>query len=798
MCKPFLFTFSLFFIFSFISFGQNRQEIEDDYKDANAYYYFEDYDEALALYLKIYDHYSNNSNLDYRIGLCYLNVSGQRSKAIPFLERAAKNTSKRYNENSLKETNAPLDALFYLGNAYFYNNQLDKALEAYEAFKVHIRNERRYDMEYFNHQINAIKRSKTVQKYPVNFLRSNLGANINNRFPNFNPTISGDGKTMAYTTKERFYQAVQVVRKEGDSWGRPRNITLDLIVNGNCSTLSLSYDGTELYLFKDDNHVGNIYVTNFKDGSWTPMRKLNENINTESYETHACISPDGKKLYFSSNRTGGFGDLDIYVSNKNSKGDWGPAINLGPNINTRFNENTPFITSDGKTLFFSSEGHSGVGGYDIVFSQLQTDGSWSKPVNLGFPINTSDDNLFYQPIGDGSIGLMALLDPNGFGETDITQIEIFLPKYQKSIVTSNDFYNRKAELPTKTLIIDTVNVSGVALLDPTKSAHRSYLDTELQYTLFFDGKPYELRDQSAFTTAPTSLLANKSSSEIDKQAVITNPIDEKNQKQPDPEINDDLNNIPIEQRVGENERTIAIVSGRVDSVRVDNIPSSNQKSNLLPKEDNKSLDRIKLEDILAIIADSEMKSIISELFPHGITSTNLSLKDQLNLLYNTCDSLHKTEDLVALFAKLNDIIGIRVVEGQYRQSRSISQTSYDEDFFYRLQKLKRKAPVALAELFDDAILTQPQISSFYSLWQYLNTSKQEQIKPFMKELLTLLMESGINDFSALSVDEKEQIVQKLSQKPKTFNGFLIAIIVLIGIVILWFLFIRLKRNKKGA
>ncbi|MDD2196719.1 MAG: tetratricopeptide repeat protein, partial [Bacteroidales bacterium] len=478
------------------SFGQTQQDVNNLYRDANAYFYFEDYEEALALYLNIYENFPDNQNIDYRIGICYLNISNQKTKAIPYLERAVENTSHRYNESSIKETSAPLEAYFYLGNAYYVANRLKEAKSAYDSFKSNLKNERKYNIDYLNHQLEGLERAKMLKNYSVNLLRSNLGETINNRLPNFNPVISGDGKTMAFTTEEKFYQSINISKKVNGKWEKPTNITLDLMVDGNCSTLSLNYNATELYLFKDDNHDGNIYVSNFSDGKWSPMRKLNENINTESYETHASVSSDGSKLYFASNREGGFGDLDIYVSHKDEMGNWGPAVNLGENINTQFNENTPFITNDGKTLFFSSDGHNTMGGYDIFFSQLNENGSWSTPINLGYPINTTDDELFYQPIDDGAMGLMALFDPKGFGQTDIVQIEIFLPRYKRSIVPSSDFYARKSSLPHKTLIIDTVNVSGVALLDPSRHEHIEYLSNKSRHTLFFEGKPYELQDQS--------------------------------------------------------------------------------------------------------------------------------------------------------------------------------------------------------------------------------------------------------------------------------------------------------------
>ncbi len=123
-----------------------------------------------------------------------------------------------------------------------------------------------------------------------------------------------------------------------------------------------------LFLYKTDNFDGNIYSSEYVDGTWTPIKKLNKNINTKYYESHASVSANGKKLYFTSNRDGGQGGLDIYLSEKDASGDWGPAINLGSTVNTKYNEDTPFITINDSLLYFSSEGHKGMGGYDIFRS----------------------------------------------------------------------------------------------------------------------------------------------------------------------------------------------------------------------------------------------------------------------------------------------------------------------------------------------------------------------------------------------------------------------------------------------
>lgn len=475
----------------FYSSGQTKTEIDETYRDANSYFYFEDYEEALALYQKIYKFQPDNYNLNYRIGFCYLNIPGSKHKSIQFLEKAVQNTTTRYNEESITEQRAPIDAIFYLGNAYLTVNRIDDALKAYEKFYSLTKGKSDWDFDYLNHQIYVAKNSLKIQRNPVDFIMANLGDKINDRFPNFNAVVSGNGKVLAFTTKLKFYNAINISRKnEKNQWEKPINITLDLQTDISCSTLCLSYDGNELYLFRDDNHDGNIYVTRFNGKKWLPIKKLNPNINTEAYETHASLSPDGKQLFFTSNRKGGFGELDLWVSTRTSGDDWGPARNLGATINSPFNENTPFISTDGTTLYFSSEGHDNMGGYDIFVSQLSGKGDWTTPINLGYPLNTTDDDLFYHPIEDGATALIARFDDNSFGETDIFEIELFIPRFRKSIVPKTVAQERTTDKTFARLIVDTLSTKGLASIDANETVTKIDISGNNTIKLFLNGKAY--------------------------------------------------------------------------------------------------------------------------------------------------------------------------------------------------------------------------------------------------------------------------------------------------------------------
>jgi len=404
-------------------FAQNKQQLKDYFNDADYFYESQDYREALFNYLKIHEKDSTSANINYCIGMCYIYIPGEETKAIPYFEKAASRISTKYKKSTFEERSAPLYLLFYLGTAYRIDNQLGKALEAFNKFRNNPYTERNYNVDMVDIEISSCERAKLIQDNPINVRFTNLGPVINNAQSNRNPVLNKDETILIYLSGLKFYDAIFMSRKVNGVWQEPVNISSDVGSDGDCEPTCLSADGKELYMVKKSKKNSAIYVSYWKDSIWGVMQPLNKNINSGHNETHASISYDGKTLYFSSDRKGGFGNLDIYKSEKQANGDWGPAVNLGENINTEFDETTPFICEDGKTLYYSSKGHLNMGGYDIFVSHLMANNKWEKSNNVGYPISTTGDNLFFNPLRNGEIGYCALVRPDGFGKEDIYRIE---------------------------------------------------------------------------------------------------------------------------------------------------------------------------------------------------------------------------------------------------------------------------------------------------------------------------------------------------------------------------------------
>jgi tetratricopeptide (TPR) repeat protein len=416
---------AIIFILSNNIYAQVTEDLEEYYREGDYFFNRGDYEEAVYYFLILVKNCPDNANFNFKVGECYLQIPGKETKSIPFFEKSITNVTrkKKYKRKSFGETKAPLHAYFYLGNAYRINNQLDKALEAYNTFVNSPYYYNNYNQMIVENEIKSCERAKIIEDSPTSCTKIPLNNKINTSANELNPVISGDEKSMVFTRKLKFYDAIFYSKIDDDDWSEPVNINPQIISDGDFYPASLSFNGKELYLIRKSAGGSDIYISHLIDGTWSEAEKLSKMINSSSNETHACISEDGKFLYFTRDRRRGMGGLDIYVSGKNNNSHWGKPKNLGKVINTKFDEDTPFITGNNKRLFFSSKGHYNMGGFDIFYSDKETH-KWSIPVNIGYPVNNTGDNLFYVPLRGGIIGYVSLFSDENKENRDIYRLEI--------------------------------------------------------------------------------------------------------------------------------------------------------------------------------------------------------------------------------------------------------------------------------------------------------------------------------------------------------------------------------------
>jgi tetratricopeptide (TPR) repeat protein len=339
-------------LFTLSLLSQEVKNLQESFLEAEYFFMYEDYSDALPAYLQLYENMPENANIAFRIGVCYLNLSGKKNLSVSYLEAATKNISAKHKDGTISQIAAPYDALYELGNAYRINFQFDKAKEAYVKYKETLLSDDTENINFIEHEILVCDNAKSLIAKPVNFTLENMGNIFNDEKSNFNPVISADGKSFAFMVSLKFYDAVMFSRLVNGKWSSPINITPDLQSDGDFYISCLSSDGKMLFLSRDDNFNSDLYYSTFDGTKWSKAVKLNKNINTKSWESHAFISEDGNYLVFASDRPGGYGGLDIYISRKEN-GDWGPAVNIGPEINTPFNEDRPSLINNRKNLFFT-------------------------------------------------------------------------------------------------------------------------------------------------------------------------------------------------------------------------------------------------------------------------------------------------------------------------------------------------------------------------------------------------------------------------------------------------------------
>ena len=500
--------YTTLFLFTLSLFAQNTEGKEDKelFIDAEYHYLFEEFDKALVYYFKVYEHDSTNANLNYRIGQCILHLTSEerykRYDAIPYLEVATESMTDNYNEGSYKERSAPYEALYYLGNAYRFKHEFENAIVIYERFLSYLPPKEYYYISFVKRESESCHNAMELIAIPVKYETIGLNDLVNTDSKvencpvvNFNEDVivftSGGSNSfspdinMAAINADYVMDDIFFTQQIDSVWTQPISINQNLKAGRVTVPTAITGDGKELYIVRDDNDDGNIYVSYFKEGVWSKMKALNRNINTSEWESHASITRDGKTLFFTSDRKGGYGGLDIYKSNfDEEKKDWGPAINLGPTINTMYDEETPNVINDGKTIYFSSQGHYGMGGFDIFYSTLIDSANWTSPMNLGYPLNTVGNDLFYLPRKNGEYAIFPL-NGNDRGykqQNDIYKIKIPVPGKElteiilKGIVSIED-NNWPMHPGTEILIID--NKSGDTLKKVDVNLESGVYNTEL-------------------------------------------------------------------------------------------------------------------------------------------------------------------------------------------------------------------------------------------------------------------------------------------------------------------------------
>lgn len=420
----------------------NNRDFIKKFEQAYVYYQEKNYADALELFLELDKMWPDNPHLNYRIGSCLVHMRGRKDEAIPYLEKAIKHVNLSFVDADYTETTAPILAFYFLAQAYHVKYRFEQALEFYNIYLTYIENQNPDKVDEVKFQISKVYNARKMVNNPVSIKIENLGPNVNTKYPEYAPVISPDKDMIIFTSRREgstggkkdekgmYFEDIYVTYYKNGQWTPAIKLPGKINSPGHEATISLSHDGKTLFIYKDDKGDGNIYMSKLlSNGQWSKPEKLPEPINSPYWESHATLAPDGRTLYFVSDRPGGYGGKDIYKSIHLGGNKWSEPENLGPTINTPYNEESPFILADGVTLYFASEGHENMGGYDIFVSTISEDGFWSTPENIGYPINTTEDDVFYMPTADEKNAVFATSrQRRGLGDLDINYLTIVYPK----------------------------------------------------------------------------------------------------------------------------------------------------------------------------------------------------------------------------------------------------------------------------------------------------------------------------------------------------------------------------------
>ncbi|TAH27727.1 MAG: hypothetical protein EAZ07_00600 [Cytophagales bacterium] len=441
----FILLFSLFFIGTSSSlFAQDQAAIRKLKRKAEEYFIDEIFRSALPLFIQLDQVKSGNPETNYKIGVCYLH-SEFKNKAIPYFEKAkAKDKENEYS-----------DIDYYLGVAYHYGHQFDKAMDFYTKYKASIDTTSDYGKQVLptiNKYIQNCKTGKLLIAKPIKTKIEHLNTNINSVYTEHWPIISSDGNTMYFASQrhettggqidddiDEFFEDMYVSTKHNNKWSKAKHVGP---INSfkHDAPLALSANGKRLFFYSsDENGSTDLFYSDFNGNEWSQPINMGKNINSTSLESGCAISADDQTFFFSSDRPGGYGGMDIYVSKLQPDGKWGVPVNLGSKVNTAFDEESPCILPDGKTLFFSSDGPNSIGGLDIFKTKYNpTDSSWNNPINMGYPLNTADHEYHISFLPDGKNGYFSTYRKDTYGEEDIYHFEIFEEEPEQKVFAVQD------------------------------------------------------------------------------------------------------------------------------------------------------------------------------------------------------------------------------------------------------------------------------------------------------------------------------------------------------------------------
>lgn len=385
--------------------------------------------QATELFTQSIQFNPNNAKAQFMAGQSIM-LTVNKEKSLPYFRKA-------FNLDPAVDE----DILYFIGQAYHHNYKFDSAILFYDRYNRILARSLKFDksikINEVNRKIFECRNAVVFVENPVKVKITHLDKSINSEYPDYAPAINGDETLMVITSRRpennlnaavatdlEYYEDMYYSEFKDGKWSAAKNMSGPLNTNYHNSGVAISPDGKELILYHDNNG-GDLFISNKGEKfEWSDPRPM-DGINSEYLENSASLTRDNQTIYFTSNRPGGYGGTDIYSADLGKGGRWGNVRNLGPLVNTEMDEDGVFISTSGKHLYFSSNGHAGMGDMDIYRSALDTvAGQWSEPLNLGYPINSPENDIYFVLNSDETDAYISSVRIENIGEQDIYKVDM--------------------------------------------------------------------------------------------------------------------------------------------------------------------------------------------------------------------------------------------------------------------------------------------------------------------------------------------------------------------------------------
>ncbi len=451
----------------------------------------EDYAMAYTILKPLYAKDSTYAPLNLAYGRVVLDWKKDKPLAIHLLRKAV-------------EAEIP-EAKFHYARALHSNMYFNEAVTQYLDYIQS--GDAQVDQMTVKRYLTMTYRAMDALANPVDVRVSNLGPAVNTAQPEYVPLITPDNKHLYFTSRRpgstaqlkdpdgKFFEDIYQSTRVDNQWLDAVNVGQPINSETHDATVSISADGKMMVIYRTNENLtgGDLYITEQKNGKWTSPKKLPPTINSAHQEASATLSPDKNMLIFSSNRPGGYGGKDLYRVRRLPNGEWSQPKNLGPVINSPYDEDAPHLDVDGKTLYFASNGHSTIGGYDNFRTVQLGNESWLTPENLGYPVNTVDDDLYLTLDAGGRTGYFSSARPGGFGDQDLYSVDFVYRKDYTVVVKSEVRSIFDEALPAVITIIDesTRQIEGVYRSNSSTGKFIAVLHPVTQYKVIIECPGFE-------------------------------------------------------------------------------------------------------------------------------------------------------------------------------------------------------------------------------------------------------------------------------------------------------------------